>query len=123
MWAEPHKAEEEVAKKEGRPSVTDKTIMVSKLPIAPEFGIDPDYLPELVTIREWSKSKKKKVNKLYYQCKICQHEAQNRASMLTHTRRCLRIFLQCKLCGKLYQGVGSLEEHIKKGSQKLGQRD
>ena len=41
MWAEAHKAEE-----------TDKTIMVSKLPIVPEFGIDPDYLPELVTIRE-----------------------------------------------------------------------
>ena len=88
--------------------------MVSRLPIAPEFGIDPDYLPELVTICKWSKSKNKKVNKLYYQCKVCQHEAQNRASMLTHTRRCLKIFLQCKLCGKLYQGVGGLEEHIEK---------
>ena len=50
MWAEAHKAEEEATKKEGRPLVTDKTIMVSKLPIAPEFGINPDYLPELVTI-------------------------------------------------------------------------
>ena len=49
MWAEARKAEE-AAKKEGRPAVTDKTIMVSRLPIAPEFGIDPDYLPELVTV-------------------------------------------------------------------------
>ena len=50
MWAEAHKAEEEAAKKDGRPSVTDKTILVSKLPIAPEFGINPNYLCELVII-------------------------------------------------------------------------
>ena len=112
MQSDACKAEEEAAKKKGRPVVTDKTIMVLRLPIAPEFGTDPNYLPELVTVREWSKSKNKKVNKLYYQCKVCQHEAQNRASMLTQTRRCLKIFLQCKICGKLYQGVGYLDEHI-----------
>ena len=94
MWAEAHKAEEEAAKKKGRHVVADKTIVISKLLIAPEFGIDLDYLPDLANICEWSKSKGKKVDKLYYQCKVCQHEAQNRASMLTHTRKCLKIFLQ-----------------------------
>ena len=75
MWAEVCKAKEEAAKKERRPVVADKTIVISKLPIAPEFGIDLDYLPDLVNIHEWSKSKGKKEDKLYYQCKVCQHEA------------------------------------------------
>ena len=93
MQVEAHKAEEEVAGREERPVVADRTIVVFKLPIAPEFGIEPEFLPDLVNIHEWSKGKGKKVDKLYYQCKVWQHESQNRASMLTHTQKCLKIFL------------------------------
>ena len=114
MGDEACKAKEEAAQKEGGLAVADKTIMVSKLPIAAEFGIDLDFLLDLVNVCEWSKSKGKKVDKIYYQCKLCQHESQNRASMLTHTRKCMKIFLQCKICGKLYQGVEYLEGHIEK---------
>ena len=121
MWAEAHKAKGEAAKREGRQVVADKTIVISKLPIAPEFGIDPDYLPELVNIHEWSKSKGEKVDKLYYQCKVCQHEAQNRASMLKHTRKCFKFILQCKIYQKLYQGVEYLEGSTKVSLRLLDQ--
>ena len=121
MWDKARKAKEEAAEKEGRPAVTDKTVMVSKLPIGPELGINPDFLPDLVNVHEWSKSKGKgkKVDKIYYQYTVCQHESQNRASMLTHTRKCLRIFLQCKICGKLYQGGGTHQKRSMRVSLSL----
>ena len=119
MWDEACKTKEEAAQKEGRPAVANKTIVVSKLPIVPEFGINSNFLLDLADVHEWSKSKGKKVDKMYYQCKVCQHESPNRASVLMHTRKCLRIFLQCKICGKLYQGVKYLEGHIKKRSMRV----
>ena len=113
MLTEAHKTKEEAANREGRPAVVDKTIVISKLPIAPEFGIDLDYLPELVNIHEWSKSKGKKVDKLYYQCKVCQHEAQNRASILAHTNKCLKIFCNVRFVENCIRGLS-----IKKDTSK-----
>ena len=113
LRAEADKAEEEAMRKQGRVSAFNKTIIVKSLPLAPEFGIDDDYWPELIPVREWDDKKKEKVHKLYYHCRISRkHESQNRASMLTHTRRCMKIFLVCGACDKSYLSVKGLADHV-----------
>ena len=114
MHVEAHKAKEAAAQGVGKESVSHKSLIIIKLPLAPEHGIDPDYWPGLVMVREWCNKKKEKVDKLYYQCQVCKHELQNRASMLTHTRMCLKIFLVCGICGKSYLSISSIEEHAEK---------
>ena len=113
LRAEADKVEEEAMKKQGRFSAFNKTIIVKSLPLTPEFGIDDDYWPELIPVREWDDKKKEKVDKLYYHCRIChKHESQNRASMLTHTRHCMKIFLVCGACDKSYLSVKGLADHV-----------
>ena len=108
LWAEADEAEKEAMKKQGRTSAFNKTLIVKSLPLAPEYGIDDDYWPELVSVHEWDDKKQERVDKLYYRCRICRkHKAQNRVSMLTHTRRCMKIFLVCGVCNKSYQCKGS----------------
>ena len=114
MRAEAQQAEAGVAKKQGKPSAFNKTLVITKLPLVPEYEIDPDFWPELVQVREWCDKKQDKVDKLYYQCHICKHELQNRASMLTHTRRCMKIFLVCGIYTKSYFSISSIAEHAEK---------
>ena len=114
MLAEAEKAEKEAATEKGVMSGTAKRVVVTSLPIAPKHSIDIELIPELVTVLEWSACKNKKVDKLYYKCKICEHESQNHASMLTHTRRCLEIFLICGICNKSYRSVDYIKNYIEK---------
>ena len=114
MRAEAQQTEADVAHRQGKPSAFNKNLVITKLPLVPEYGIDPAYWPELVQVREWCSKKQDKVDKLYYQCHICKHELQNRASMLTHTRRCMKIFLIYGICSKLYFSVSGIAKHAEK---------
>ena len=64
--AEAQKAEEEAAKKEGTEPATNKSLIITKLPLVPKHGIDSDYWSNLVTVTECNHKKNKKVEKLYY---------------------------------------------------------
>ena len=114
MQAEAQRAKAGVAKKQGKPSVFNKSLVITKLPLVPEYRIDPDFWPELVQASDWCDKKQDKVDKLHYQCHICKHESQNRGSMLTHTRRCMKIFLVCGICNKLYFSISGIAEHAEK---------
>ena len=102
------------AKKVRKETILNKNLVITKLPLTLEYGIHPNYILELVSVHEWCDEKKEKVDKFYYHCHVCQHESQNRSSMLTHIRRCLKIFLVCGACGKNFLSVSSLEEHAGK---------
>ena len=114
MPAEALQAKADVAHKQGKPSAFNKCLVITKLPLVPKYGIDPDFWLELVQVREWRSRKQDKVDKLYYQCHICKHESQNRASMFTHTRRCMKIFLICGICNKSYFSVSGITEHAER---------
>ena len=114
MQEEADQAEAAAAKKVGKETISNKNLVITKLPLTPEYGIHPNYIPELVSVHEWCDKKKEKVDKFYYHCHVCQHESQNRSSMLTHTRRCLKTFLVCGTCGKNFISVSGLEEHASK---------
>ena len=93
----------------------DKTtrVYVTSLPISLEFGIPPQNLPETENVKERSsKNPAKKVTKFYYTCRLCSHSSQNKASMMTHTRRCLNIKLVCVVCNKTYDSSEYIEKHI-----------
>ena len=93
----------------------DKTtrVYVTSLPISLEFGIPPQNLPETENVKERSsKNPAKKVTKFYYTCRLCSHSSQNKASMMTHTRRCLNIKLVCVVCNKTYDSSEYTEKHI-----------
>ena len=93
----------------------DKTtrVYVTSLPVSLEFGIPPQNLPETESIKERSsKNPAKKVTKFYYTCRLCPHSSQNKASMMTHTRRCLNIKLVCVVCNKAYDSSEYIEKHI-----------
>ena len=71
-------------------------VYVTSLPVPLEFGIPSQNLPETESIKERStKNPAKKVTKFYYTCCLCPHSSQNKASMMTHTQRCLNIKLIC----------------------------
>ena len=74
MWAKAQKAKADVAQKQGKPSAFNKSLIITKLPLVPKYGINSDYWPELVQVREWCDKKQDKVDKLYYQSHICKIE-------------------------------------------------
>ena len=78
-------AEQAEAKKVGKETISNKNLVITKLPLTLEYGIHSNCIPELVSVSEWCDKKKEKVNKFYYHCHVCQHELQNCSSMLTHT--------------------------------------
>ena len=91
--------------------ITRVPITLASLPA--EFGIPPESLPETESVKEVSsKNPTKRVTKFYCTCKICQHSSQNKVSMLTRTRRCLKIKLFCQICNKEYKSVDYAEKHI-----------
>ena len=86
-------------------------VYVTSLPVPLEFGIPSQNLPETESIKERSsKNPAKMVTKFYYTCRLCPHSSQNKASMMTHTRRCLNIKLVCIVCNKAYDSSEYLEK-------------
>ena len=88
-------------------------VYVTSLPVPLEFGIPSQNLPETESIKERSsKNPAKKVTKFYYTCCLCPPPSQNKAAMMTHTRRCLDIKLICVVCNKAYDSSEYIEKHI-----------
>ena len=88
-------------------------VYVTSLTVPPEFGIPPQSLPEMENVKERSvKNPAKKVARFYYICHLCPHSSQNKASMMTHTRRCLNIKLVCAICSKAYDSSEYIKKHI-----------
>ena len=88
-------------------------VYVTSLPVPLEFGTPPQNLPEMESVKERSaKNPAKKVMRFYYTCSLCPHSSQNKASMMTHTRRCLNIKLVCAICSKAYDSSEYIEKHI-----------
>ena len=86
---------------------------ITSATLSAEFGIPPENLPETESVKEASaKNPAKRVTKFYYTCKVCQYSSQNKISMLTHTRRCLKIKLVWQICKKEYGLVDYAEKHI-----------
>ena len=87
-------------------------VYVTSLPVPPEFGIPPQSLPEMENVKERSvKNPAKKVMRFYYNCRLCPHSSQNKASMMTHTQRCLNIKLVCAICSKAYDSSEYIKKH------------
>ena len=61
-----------------------------------DYGINPDLVPTVtdVIVKE---PDGKESTRVYYQCKTCPFKAQNRASMMNHTHKCLNIRLHVLL--------------------------
>ena len=109
------KAEEASVVTEHGPIPSDAIthVMVISTPIPIEFGIPEASIPETENIKMPSaKNPAKKVTWFYYSCRVCSHSSQNKASMMTHTRRCLHIKLVCKVCKKEYESSEGIENHI-----------
>ena len=88
-------------------------VFVTSLPVPLEFRIPPQSLPETESVKERSvKNPAKKVTRFYYICRLCPHFSQNKASMMTHTRRCLNIKLVCAICSKAYDSSEYIRKHI-----------
>ena len=91
--------------------ITRVPITAASLPA--KFGIPPESLPETESVKEASsRNPTKRVTKFYYTCRICQHSSKNKVSMLTQTRRCLKIKLFCQICNKEYESADYTEKHI-----------
>ena len=108
---------EEAASTAIEPGVTSKDkitrVYVTSLPVPLEFRIPPQNLPETESVKRRSvKNPAKKVTRFYYTCRLCPHSSQNKASMMTHTRRCLNIKFVCAVCSKAYDSSEYIEKHI-----------
>ena len=111
-----HAKEAIIAQTAGDLDPATKTILYPKsLPLAPDFGLDPEFFPENIVRTEKSTKSGKMVSKFYYRCCVCKdHSSQNRPGMCTHTRKCLNIKLGCPLCPVTYDATNSLHNHIVK---------
>ena len=88
-------------------------VYVTSLRVPLEFRIPPQSLPEMESVKERSvKNPAKKVTRFYYICRLCPHSSQNKASMMTHTQRCLNIKLVCVICSKAYDSSEYIKKHI-----------
>ena len=108
-------AKKEVAEAAGEhdPSATTKFVVIHALLIPLEYGFNPDLYPAINLVTELSTKKPgTQVTKFYYKCNICGHQAQNCASMFTHTRKCLNIKLECPVCSKKYDSHDHINNHI-----------
>ena len=103
------------AKEDGEldPEHEIKIIKATSLPIGADFGIDPDFYPESITVPGVSAKTGKPVDKFYYCCKACRsHQSQNHPSMCTHTQKCLNIKIACPICEATYDSLDYLQNHI-----------
>ena len=89
------------------------SVIISSVPIPVEFGIPIESLPKTKNIKEVStKNLAKKVTHFNYNCRVCSQISQNKPSIMTHTRRCLKIKLVCNICKKDYESADYAEKHI-----------
>ena len=88
-------------------------IVIRTTPVPIECGIPAISIPESENVKLPSAmNPAKKIMRFYYNCKRCTKSAQNKPSMMTHTRRCLNIKLICGGCGKEYDSSDAIEKHI-----------
>ena len=61
-----------IAQTTGNPDPATKIILYPKsLPIAPDFGLDPELFPENIVCTKKSAKSGKMVDKFYYRCHVC----------------------------------------------------
>ena len=88
-------------------------IIIRTTPVPIECSIPTISIPESENVKLPSAmNPAKKITRFYYNCKHCTKSAQNKPSMMTHTRRCLNIKLICGCCGKEYDSSDAIEKHI-----------
>ena len=114
LWQEAAKVKEVAVSASHGPIPADKITRVSitSIPIPVEFGIPVEGLPETKNIKEALAKNPAKVTQFYYICRVCSHASQNKPSMMTNTRRCLKIKLVCQVCQKEYESADYAEKHI-----------
>ena len=108
-------AEEASVSKEHRPILSDGItwVTVRSTPVPLEFGILEISIPLSDNIKIPSATNPtKRITRFYYHCRHCAKSAQNKASMMMHTRRCINIKLVCGKCGKEYDSSVYIEKHI-----------
>ena len=106
--------EASVSKEHGDiPSDNITHVIVRTTPVPIEFGIPELSLPESENVKVPSMANPaKKVSRFYYNCKHCNKSSQNKASMMTHTRRCINIKLICGGSAKEYDSADYIEKHL-----------
>ena len=108
-------AEEASASKQHGPIPSDgiTRVTIKSTPVPLEFGIPEISIPLSENIKIPSATNPaKRITRFYYHCRHCTKSAQNKLSMMTHTRRCINIKLVCGKCGKEYNSSEYIEKHI-----------
>ena len=91
--------------------ITRVTIRSTPMPL--EFGILEISVPLLENVKIPSTTNPaKRITRIYYHCRHCTKSAQNKPTMMTHTRCCINIKLVCGKCGKEYNSSKYIEKHI-----------
>ena len=91
--------------------ITRVTVRSTSVPL--EFGIPKISVPLSENIKIPSATNPaKRVTRFYYRCRHCTKSAQNKVSMMMHTRRCINIKLVCGKCDKEYDSSEYIEKHI-----------
>ena len=107
--------EEASVSKEHGPILSDgiTRVPIRSTPMPLEFGIPEISIPLSENIKIPSATNPtKRITRFYYRCRHCTKSTQNKASMMTHTRRYINIKLVCKKCGKEYDSSVYIEKHI-----------
>ena len=108
------RAEEASVSKEHRAIPEDRIthVIVWSMPVPIDYGIPIISIPESENLKVPSAANPaKKVSHFYYNCKHCSKSSQNKTSMMTHTRRCIK--LVCGGCEKKYFSSEAMDRHIK----------
>ena len=107
--------EEAAVSKEHGPIPSDgiTQVTVRSTPVPLEFGIPKISVPLSENVKTPSTTNPaKRVTRFYYPCRHCTKSAQNKASMMMHTRCCINIKLVCGKCDKEYDSSEYIEKHI-----------
>ena len=88
-------------------------VIITKVPVPLELGLQPDMYPASDPVKEISKKDpKRKTTKFYYMCQKCTKSSQNKISMYMHAHRCFNIILVCLGCQKTYESHNGNGKHI-----------
>ena len=107
--------EEASVSKEHGPFPSDgiTRVTVRSTPVPLEFRIPKISVPLSENVKIPSATNPtKRITRFYYHCRHCAKSAQNKASMMTHTRHGINIKLVCGKCGKEYDSSEYIEKHI-----------
>ena len=100
-------------KGEHDPSKAIKYVCVVDDTTPVDYGLEAGLIPT-VTDMIVKEPDGRESTKVYYQCKTCPHKAQNRASMMNHTCKCLNIRLQCFTCEYSADSSKAINNHVQK---------